>query len=29
MGWSEQQIVYRFMFVSILTAMIGVALAIV
>ncbi|HUF37378.1 MAG TPA: phospho-N-acetylmuramoyl-pentapeptide-transferase [Anaerolineales bacterium] len=29
LGWSEQQIVYRFMFVSILTAMIGVALAIV
>jgi phospho-N-acetylmuramoyl-pentapeptide-transferase len=28
MGWSEQQIVYRFMFVSILSAMIGVALAI-
>jgi len=28
MGWSEQQIVYRFMFVSILSAMLGVALAI-
>jgi phospho-N-acetylmuramoyl-pentapeptide-transferase len=27
LGWSEQQIVYRFMFVSILTAMIGVSLA--
>lgn len=27
-GWSEQQIVYRFMFVSILAAMVGVALAI-
>lgn len=27
-GWSEQQIVYRFMFVSILAAMIGVALAV-
>lgn len=26
-GWSEQQIVYRFMFVSILAAMIGVSLA--
>jgi phospho-N-acetylmuramoyl-pentapeptide-transferase len=29
LGWSEQQIVYRFMFVSILAAMIGVALAII
>lgn len=28
MGWSEQQIVYRFMSVSILAAMVGVALAI-
>lgn len=29
LGWSEQQIVYRFMFISILTAMIGVALALI
>ncbi len=29
MGWSEQQIVYRFMFVSVLAALIGVALALV
>ncbi len=28
LGWSEQQIVYRFMFVSILAGMVGVALAI-
>ncbi len=27
LGWSEQQIVYRFMFISILSALIGVALA--
>ncbi len=27
MGWSEVQIVYRFMFISVLTALIGVALA--
>ncbi|MCP4356668.1 MAG: phospho-N-acetylmuramoyl-pentapeptide-transferase, partial [Chloroflexi bacterium] len=27
MGWSEQQIVYRFLFISILSAMVGVALA--
>jgi len=27
-GWSEQQIVYRFMFVSILAAMVGVGLAV-
>jgi phospho-N-acetylmuramoyl-pentapeptide-transferase len=27
MGWSEQQIVYRFMFVSILSGLFGVALA--
>lgn len=29
MGWSEQQIVYRFMFVSVLAALAGVALALV
>jgi UDP-N-acetylmuramyl pentapeptide phosphotransferase/UDP-N-acetylglucosamine-1-phosphate transferase len=28
MGWSEQQIVYRVMFVSILAAMVGVGLAV-
>ena len=28
LGWSEQQIVYRFMFISILAAMVGVGLAI-